>query len=442
MNRCRRWGWWLVLILLGALAAWALAPGPLTAARTEVQAAARACQRLDELEALLPAAGTPAGQAQFARALDRLAGESPALASSLYLARLRLGTPGAATADLPELHREAQRQFEAASDRLGRLAAVRQGTAVGLVAGLLLLLALARASDWWYRERPLRRLAETARRVGEGDLQARAPLPADPDLAALTREFNQMLDVLVESLEDEQRALAELELANRHKSRFLATVSHELKTPLNAIIGFADILQADLHGPLTERQRDYLHRLETAGEDLRRLVADLIDTAKLDLGALALAPAPFAVAELLAELAAQMAPQAGARHQRLTVACPSGLPSLVQDRGRIKQILLNLLSNAHKFTPDGGELRLEASLAGHTWRLTVADRGIGIPEAELERIFEDFVQLDSELHRRHEGTGIGLGLARRLARLMGGDLEVVSRPGEGSRFTLCLPAAA
>lgn len=293
---------------------------------------------------------------------------------------------------------------------------------------------------------PLRHLADTARAVTNGDLDARALSTGDGPVDSLAEDVNVMIDVLVETVTNEsrvieelQRKAADLERANYHKSTFVANVSHELKTPLNAIIGFADILAAGRHGELNERQRDYLQRIFRAGNHLLGLITDLIDMSKIDVGAISLQPETFPVTTVLEEVVELVAPDADRSELTVQPDWPAALGSMTQDRRRVKQILLNLLGNAVKFTPAHGELSLSADADADWIHVRVRDSGIGIDPAEQERIFEDFVQLDSALHRQREGTGIGLALSRRLAGLMGGDIQVSSAPGKGSTFTLTLP---
>ena len=294
--------------------------------------------------------------------------------------------------------------------------------------------------------RPVKRLAATARQVAEGDLAARAKTDSDGAVDELAEDFNEMVDILVESLYQEERAAeelrrrtADLEEANRHKSRFLANVSHELKTPLSTIIGFADILASGQHGAVTPRQSDYLGRIFTAGNHLLGMISDLIDMAKLDLDALALEPAEVAAEQLVQEVVDMLAEEAAAKNLTISFAKPEKTLVAAIDRRRAKQILVNLLANAVKFTPDGGQIALACEGGAADLVITVADSGIGVPPAEQERVFEDFVQLDSEMHRRHGGAGIGLPLSRRLARKMGGDLELLDPTDQGSMFRLRLP---
>jgi signal transduction histidine kinase len=294
--------------------------------------------------------------------------------------------------------------------------------------------------------RPLRALAGTMELVTAGDLEARADPRGDGPISELGRDFNRMVAILVQTLAEEERVIrelrnsnAELEAANRHKSQFLATVSHELKTPLNAIIGFADILGTGHHGPLNERQEDYVRRMFTAGEHLLGMISDLIDIAKIDIDALELKPEPFVLGELLCEVRDMLAPQIAAKQHELTVEAPADLEDVSLDRRRIKQILVNLANNAIKFTPAQGHIRLSCAVNARRVKLIVSDDGIGIAEPDRERIFEDFVQLDSRLQRQHEGTGIGLALTLRLTRLMGGSIDVDSAADAGTTFTVRIP---
>jgi signal transduction histidine kinase len=318
---------------------------------------------------------------------------------------------------------------------------------VGVIVVLLLTLAYVIGVNLMLT-RPLRALAGTMEQVTAGDLDARAEARGDGPIPDLARDLNRMVAILVETLTEEERVVcelrksnSELEAANRHKSQFLATVSHELKTPLNAIIGFADILGTEHHGPLNERQKDYTQRMFTAGEHLLGMISDLIDIAKIDIDALELSPAPFALNELLCEVRDMLAPQVAAKGHELTVDAPEGL-TVNLDRRRVKQILVNLANNAIKFTPARGHIRLACEVNKQRAKLTVADDGIGIAEHDRERIFEDFVQLDSRLQRQHEGTGIGLALTLRLTRLMGGSIDVDSAADAGTTFTVRLPLSS
>ncbi len=315
-----------------------------------------------------------------------------------------------------------------------------------LVFVLLVILALSYLyAVNWLLARPIYSLAATAREVTEGDLRARARANFDGPVSQLARDFNNMVDILVASLAEEEKAVRKLRVqaralkeANEHKSRFLANVSHELKTPLNAIIGFADILQAAGETGLTDQQRDYLNRIFVAGNHLLGMISDLIDLAKLDLDALNLKNEPCDLAVVAAEARDMMAAAVEKKGLELVMKAPNEVEATIDGR-RVKQILINLLSNAIKFTREGGRIELSLDADDTEVVLRVRDNGIGISRANQKRIFEDFVQLDSALHRQHEGTGIGLTLTRRLVELMTGRLELESDEDKGSTFSVFLP---
>jgi len=272
--------------------------------------------------------------------------------------------------------------------------------------------------------------------------------PADERefLDALAAQCAQALDrVRLHAAEHVARAQAErlrreAEAANRAKSDFLATMSHELRTPLNAIGGYAELMAMGVHGPVTDAQRDALRRVERAQRHLLRLINDVLNFAKLEAGRVAYDAAPVPLAEVVADAGALMEAQFAARGLRYEAAAAPGLVA-VADREKVGQVLLNLLSNAAKFTPAGGRVTVSADAGDGRARLRVADTGIGIPADQLDVIFEPFVQVDGTRTRTADGTGLGLAISRDLARGMGGDLTAESTPGAGSTFTLALPAA-
>jgi signal transduction histidine kinase len=254
-------------------------------------------------------------------------------------------------------------------------------------------------------------------------------------------------------LEREKAARLQAEEANQAKSDFLAVMSHELRTPLNAVIGYAELLDLGVAGTLSPAQRQQVGRIVSSGRHLLGLVSEILDLAKVDAGRLSVERVPVVAAEVVDAAMVLAQPQAEARG--LTLVVPSHLPHdvrFVGDRERALQILVNLLSNAVKFTAPGGTVRLDVvqderppeskELIGatHWLALRVTDTGIGIHAENLERIFSPFVQGDRGHTRRTDGTGLGLTISRRLARLMHGDVVVQSVLGEGSAFTLWLPA--
>jgi signal transduction histidine kinase len=238
-----------------------------------------------------------------------------------------------------------------------------------------------------------------------------------------------------------EAARAEAETANRAKSDFLAVMSHELRTPLNAIGGYAELLEMGIHGPMTAAQRGALDRIVQSQRHLLGLINEVLNYAKVEMGTVHFEIGLVPVGEAIADAASLVAPQARARRHALVIAeCPPGM-RVRADGEKVRQILVNLLSNAVKFTGDGGRVEVSCTASDEWITLSVADTGGGIPADKLETIFDPFVQVRSDLTRPHEGTGLGLAISRDLARAMGGNLAAASTVGEGSVFTLTLPAA-
>lgn len=257
---------------------------------------------------------------------------------------------------------------------------------------------------------------------------------------------------------------SELYRANRAKAEFLASVSHELRTPLAAIVGFVDLLRDGSYGELTARQRGPVERIESSANHLRELVEQVLDLAKMAAGRLDVHPEPVRLRPFIIDVVSEMEPLAAARGLSFTINVPATLPRAVTDVSHLRCILVNLVGNAIKFTNAGsvGVRALQVTdeelaeavtttarrplLPAHgPWiAVQVSDTGIGIAASDLERIFEDFEQVNpgprADSERR--GTGLGLTISRRLARLLDGDITVTSAPGKGSLFTLWLPADA
>ena len=250
-----------------------------------------------------------------------------------------------------------------------------------------------------------------------------------------------------------QRALYEEELlqakkaaeaAAAAKAKFLSMVSHDLRTPLTAIAGYADVVATGMHGPVNDEQRDDLRVIKNATLDLSRMIGDILSFAQLESGRVRILPARVAVADALRRAEELIAVRlADAQLTMRYDQCDDGELAVIADADRLQQVLLNLLTNAVKFTPPGGSLTLRCERSDDRVRIHVADTGVGIPADALERIFSAFVQLDTTpADPSQRGVGLGLAISRDLVRAMGGELTASSRVGEGSVFTIDLPAAA
>jgi signal transduction histidine kinase/DNA-binding response OmpR family regulator len=242
-----------------------------------------------------------------------------------------------------------------------------------------------------------------------------------------------------EALEDANARLKELD---RLKSQFLANISHELRTPLNSVIGFSEVLMDGLLGEMPPEQRECVDNIYSSGEHLMALINDVLDLSKIEAGRLELSPEPFEVSQLIENVRKTVTPMIEEKSQVLNVHVAEDLPPLNADRIRIRQVLLNLLSNAHKFTPEGNEITLSCRLADPDAMLfSVHDTGIGIKEEDQDLIFEEFRQADGTATREVEGTGLGLTISRRLVQMHGGSIWVESTYGEGATFSFLLPLA-
>jgi len=246
-----------------------------------------------------------------------------------------------------------------------------------------------------------------------------------------------------------QQTNQELARATRMKDEFLANMSHELRTPLNAVLGMAEGLQDEVFGPLNERQQKALRTIINSGDHLLELINDILDLAKIEAGQMTLDPTPVAVSYLCSSSLPFVQTQAQEKGLVLKVQVSDHLPDVLVDERRLRQVLINLLNNAVKFTPSGGIVTLsahflDAPITGDpAWlRITVSDTGIGIAPADLDKLFKPFVQIESALNRQYSGTGLGLALVQRMVDLHGGRVQVNSEVGVGSQFSVDLPAHA
>jgi signal transduction histidine kinase len=274
-----------------------------------------------------------------------------------------------------------------------------------------------------------------------GDLGEPIALRTLDEVGALTRAFEELRRGYLDQLSRERDAHRQAQEADRYKSEFLTTVSHELRTPLNAILGFTEVLLAELEGPLNDGQREDLRMIRASGEHLLALFNNVLEVSALASGRIKLHPERIDVASLLEEVASLLEGQRYGKPVLITVDAPEDLPELTADATRLRQIVLNLGTNALKFTASG-QVTLAARQHDQAIRISVRDTGCGIPEPDLPRLFEEFTQVGSPLGPRDQvrpGSGLGLSIVQKLTRLHRGHVEVESSLGYGSEFTVTLP---
>jgi signal transduction histidine kinase len=258
-------------------------------------------------------------------------------------------------------------------------------------------------------------------------------------IAELERSHGALEAAVAERTLELTQVVEELSRANRAKAEFLANVSHELRTPLTSILGFTDLLLHGMEGPLTPAQREDLRTIDAAGGRLLGLIDDLIEVSDIEAGRVELRIEPVALTPFLEERAAEIRSLATRKDQTVELDSGSAPAIIYADEGRLRTVLRNLLSNAVRFTPAEGSIRIAAAGDGDGVRIDVTDTGVGIETADQERIFERFQRAAP---RDVPGTGLGLALAREYSRLHGGDITVESTPGAGSRFSVVLPGVA
>jgi signal transduction histidine kinase len=270
---------------------------------------------------------------------------------------------------------------------------------------------------------------------------ARRAMSEAERLRAHIVELEETRGALEATSADLSRALVAAFAANEAKSQFLAAMSHELRTPLNAVIGFSEILMLEAFGPLgSNRYLEYVRDIRMSGAHLLALINDVLDLSQLDAGQNALEEEELDLAGVIGETMRMVHHQAELAGVELSESFDAGLPRLRADRRRIRQVLINLVSNAIKFTPAQGKVKTTAALLNGEVRVVVADTGIGIAEEDIPRALERFGQVDAKLSRRYEGAGLGLPLAKRIVELHGGQLEILSQVNVGTRVTIAFPA--
>jgi cell cycle sensor histidine kinase DivJ len=274
------------------------------------------------------------------------------------------------------------------------------------------------------------------------EMRCRAVDPADGGNAAAECEVVAVLRDITQRKEQEQalqQAQTAAEHANAGKSRFLATMSHELRTPLNAIIGFSDMLT---NGSLTidaKRRHEYAHLINESGHHLLAVVNGILDRSKIETGNFEITPELFAPGQVVDDCCNLLAFKAREQGIALVVRLPAGLPEIVADKRALHQIMLNLMSNAIKFSDRGGQITVSASVDDTNLAIIVEDTGVGIGAEDMPRIGDPFFQARSSYDRRHAGTGLGLSIVKGLLALHGGHIDIASRLGEGTKITIRLP---
>ena len=302
--------------------------------------------------------------------------------------------------------------------------------------------------------RPIRQLRALANNVAEGNLNIRSSIATRDEYEKLANAFNHMLDGLQATQEKLRQAnkrlddkIAELskrniELfkANKIKGEFLANISHEFRTPLNAILGFAEILREKTDALKKDKARKYAENIITSGNRLLNMINDLLELAKTEAGKIELHIEKTSVPQLCKAMVGHFSALTKKKKIKVKVLLDSGIPPLMTDAGKVQQILYNFLSNAVKFTPQRGRIEIRAQVADEkTVRIAVADTGCGIAEPDKEKIFEKFRQADGSITRQSTGSGLGLAISKELAAMLAGSIGMESEEGRGSTFWLDIP---
>jgi len=311
-------------------------------------------------------------------------------------------------------------------------------TVIGFAIGSIALALFLGYSISWSLIGPLQQMDARFQQIASGDFSQEVKVPNQDELGTLAANLNKMsaeLGQLYRQIEEKSEQLA---AANKHKSDFLARVSHDLRTPLNSIIGFTRIVLRRMESQLPNLQKENLQKVLISSEHLLSLINELLDLAKIDAGKMEAVAETFRVEDVINMTTATVEPLLKDGRVRIVRDIPADLPPLKTDRDKLKQILLNLLSNAAKFTEEG-EIKVSAARENGNLKLAVSDSGIGMKPEALEHIFEEFQQAEKTTASKYGGTGLGLAIVKKFANLMGGDIAVESEVGKGSKFTITIP---
>jgi signal transduction histidine kinase len=339
------------------------------------------------------------------------------------------GGPGARATVVGQANHREELRDQISNESRDTALLVAAGLIAGLTGAVLLFSGLIASM-----RRPLEELVDAAGRLAGGERSARVEVGGLSETATLGAAFNEMADEL-------EREASQRDQLDRLKDEFVLTASHELRSPLTSVQGFAELLMLE-RASLSPKQVETVEIILDNCRHLARLLNDLLDLARSDAGRLAIKPRPTAVEPLVEDAVRTMRAQTEASAQSLTQQVEPGLPVVDVEPDRIRQILINLLTNAHEYSPEGASIQVTARLAGSEVEIAVTDDGPGIPESQLEHIFERFTRGDAGLTQRVGGTGLGLAISKSLVELHGGTLAVDSTVGAGSSFRVRLPAGA
>jgi signal transduction histidine kinase len=338
--------------------------------------------------------------------------------------------PAAARATIVSQQRQRRElRDEIASETRDTALLVGAGLIAGLTGAALLFTGLIASM-----RRPLEDLVDASGRLAGGNLDARVTVGGLSETATLGSAFNEMAEEL-------QRRAGERDQLDRMKDEFVLTASHELRSPLTSVQGFAELLLLERER-LSPKQAETVEVILDNTRHLVRLLNDLLDLARSDAGRLTIRPEPTAAASLIEDAVRTMRAQFDARGQQLGVEIEADLPWVDADRDRIRQVLVNLLTNANEYCPQGARIEVKARQANAEVEIDVIDDGPGIPPQQLEHIFERFTRGDAGETQRVGGTGLGLAISKSLVELHGGAVSVESAPGRGSAFYVRLPMIA
>lgn len=276
----------------------------------------------------------------------------------------------------------------------------------------------------------------TERKRREGELQEK-----NEQLDAQNEELQSLSQELIKQQQELIVKTGELEEVSRAKSDFLAHMSHDLRTPLNVIIGFSELMLDGVTGQLNGEQKQCLKDILGSGQHLLSLINDILDLSKIESGKMELKQRNITLRGIIDSLRSEIMPLLAKRKQSFEVDVEAGIPLVYADKAKIRQVLINLLSNSSKFTPDGGQLKIKVVTESNRCLVSAIDNGIGIRRENQEKIFEPFCQMDNPLGRKMGGTGLGLTIAKQIIERHGGQIWVESEYGKGSQFTFTLPLA-